>query len=197
MEIFKKIGSLVGGVAPTIAAMLGGPLASAATGILAGALGVANDPGSILSLLEKGGANISAILQSAESTAKEKYGYLTEGVKSDAVQGQSINTTMQAEIAGGVSWWHWRHLIGYVTMAWLLAPLPFVVIGMGILVWTGKADAFTAIVTGMGTLLGWVGICAGLNGYVAMDTSRRQSAAQTGTPVGTLLGTIMGAFGKR
>lgn len=190
MDILGKIGSLIGGVAPTIATMLGGPLAGAATSLLSGALGVANDPSSILSFLEKGGTNISAILQSAETTAKEKYGYLTEGVKSDAIQGQAINTTIQAEVAAGVSWYHWRHLIGYATLIWALFPVP----PLAIYMWQGNVTVLNALIGVLGGLISWFAILAGLNGYVAMDTSRRQSAALTGTPVGTLLGTIVNAF---
>lgn len=198
MEVLGKIASIVGGVAPTIATMLGGPLAGAATSILAGALGSAtSEPSSILSLLEKGGENITAALQASETTAKEKYAYLTAGVQSDAEQSKAINATMQAENAQGVSWWHWRHLIGYVTLAWLVAPLPFFVACCVILVWRGDVTPLNGLIGAMTATIAWVGICAGLNGYVALDTSRRTSAAMTGTPVSSLLGSIVGAFTRK
>lgn len=195
---FKAIAALIGGVAPTVATMLGGPLAGAATSLLAKGLNLADEaPSTILSALEKGGETINTALQSIEGEAKEKYAYLTAGVQSDAIQSQSINATMQAEIAAGVSWWHWRHLIGYVTMLWALAPLPFVCAAMYVLIATGKADPLNAIIGAMSALATWFVIVAGLNGYVAMDTSRRQSAAMTGNPVSSLLGAVIGTFRKK
>lgn len=198
MDPIKAIASIIGGVAPTVATMLGGPLAGAATKLLATGLGLADSaPETILGALEKGGEAVNKALSATEEDAKAKWGYLTEGVKSDAVQGQSINTTMQAEIASGVSWWHWRHLIGYVTLLWLFAPLPFVCAAMYLLIAQGKVDPFNAIIGGMAGMVAWVAICAGLNGYVALDTSRRTSAAATGTPVASLLGSVVGIFKRR
>lgn len=191
------VGKAIGGIAPVLGMVLGGPLGAAGGTLLSSALGVANEPGAVLAAIEKGGEAVMAAISSSEESAKAKWGYLAEGVKSDATQSTAINATMQAEIAKGVSWWHWRHLIGYVTLLWAFAPLPFVCAAMFVLIWQGKAEPLNAIVAAMTAMVTWLCIIAGLNGYVALDTSRRQSAALTGTPIGSLLGSVLGMFGKK
>lgn len=178
--------TLLGLGLPTLGTALGGPLGGAAGKMIADALGTAATPSAV-------GAALStdpAVQQKLAETEAEWARTAATIVSAGAQQGQNINATMQAEIASGVSWWHWRHLIGYVTMLWLLAPLPFVVIGMWLLVSSGKADALTAIVTAMGVLVSWVAICAALNGYVASDTTKRTTAAVAGEPVTGIIGLI-------
>ena len=188
---WKDIGSLLGGIAPTLGTILGGPLGGAAGSILSGALGTAATPEAVGAALSQP-ASPEAIAK-AEAEVKEKYGYLSEAAKADAQQVIAINQTMQAETAAGVSWWHWRHLIGYATLLWAVAVLPPFVLAM----WKGDASVINAVTAGLGSATLFFGILAGLNGYVAQDTTRRIATATTGQ-AGGLLGAVLGnIIGKK
>lgn len=197
---WSNVIKLVKPFAPTIAGMLGGPLAGVAVSILGGALGLGGGgsdspltPETLQKAIEKGGDGLIAYFQSAEEEAKARYGYLTAGVQADAAQSQTINETVRAEVAKGISWWHWRHLLGYGAFVWMMAPLPllgiFLVRGdsTGIFSLIQVANAFTTY---------FVGYCA-LLGYVAGDTTRRVTTAMTGQPQPSLLGTISGVFTRK
>lgn len=189
------IGNLIKGVAPTLATALGGPLAGAAAKIVADALGLGSDatPGDIAGAIQKGGADVTAALQSAEQTAAARWAYLTAAVQADAQQGQAINETMRAEIASGVSWWHWRHLMGYCLLPWMLVPLPLMTWAL----YRGDATTVQSIVALATALLPFFTIIAALLGYVAGDTTRRITTAMVGDHAPTILGSIAKAIGKK
>lgn len=178
---------------PTLGTALGGPLGGAAGKVIADALGVPATPAAVSAAL----STDPEVQKKLAETEAEWARTAAAIANANAQQGQAINTTMQAELAAGVSWWHWRHLIGYVTMLWLLAPLPFVCFGMWLMISSGKADALTAIIAAMGTLVSWVAISAALNGYVATDTTKRTTAAAAGEPVTGILGGLIKALTKR
>jgi hypothetical protein len=88
----------------------------------------------------------------------------------------AIGETQRAEAAQGVRWWHWRHLIGYVTMA---QGAVFVVGSAKIMFLGGDIAALAALVTAITPI--FLGLAA-LNGYVAADTTALRVAAITGQP---------------
>lgn len=185
--------TLLGLGLPALGTALGGPLGGAAGKVIADALGTAATPSAVNAAIEAD-PSVRAKLADTEAEWARTAASIAQ---SASQQVASINTTMQAEIAAGVSWWHWRHLIGYVTMLWLLAPLPFVVVAMWLLVSAGKADPLTAVIAAMTSLVSWVGICAALNGYVAMDTTRRTTAAAAGQEIPTILGGLIKSITKK
>lgn len=181
--------TLLGLGLPTLGTALGGPLGGAAGKMIADALGTSPTPAAV-------GAALStdpAVQQKLAETEAEWARTAAAIANAGAQQGQAINTTMQAEIASGVSWWHWRHLIGYATLLWAVFPLP----ALALFMWQGDVTKINAIVAGIVALTSWFAILAGLNGYVAMDTSRRQTAAASGNEIPTVIGGLIKAITRR
>jgi hypothetical protein len=188
------VGKLVLGVAPTLAGALMGPFGAIAGTVLSTALGAAEGtPDTVMQIIQQGGAAVTTAIQQTEATAQAKWGYLSAGTTSDGQQGAAINTTMQSEYAAGVSWWHWRHLMGYLTMVWFIFPVPPVAWAF----WTSNLNSVAAMTAALVALLPFYTILSGLCGYVAMDTSRRIAAAQAGSPVTTAFSSILGLFKKK
>jgi hypothetical protein len=96
-----------------------------------------------------------------------------------------VNQTIREDNAKGVSWWHWRHLLGYVPVALgleLVVLVPMMAFGA-----LTAADV-TAL---FGAVMAPLAIFAGLLGYVAQDTSSMRVAAMTGQPVPGILATVI------
>lgn len=113
--------------------------------------------------------------------------------QSNAQQGSSVNTTMQAEIASGVSWWHWRHLLGYVVGGWIAG----IAVATTKLLFIGSAEQITLLSPLLNSVWPYFGAACGLLGYVAMDTTRRTTAAAAGVPAGSLVDIIGGLFKRK
>ena len=178
---WSTIGKLVSSFAPALGTLLGGPLGGIAGTLLGSLLGLGSSgnaitPEVVADAINKGGDAIIAQIQSAEHQIVAQWGYLTAAVQADAQQSQAINETIRAEIAGGVSWWHWRNLMGYVVLGQMAAPPP-------LLIWwlyhgnTGSVQEFITLAT---ALLPYVTIEVALLGYVAADTTRRITTAIVG-----------------
>ncbi|HTQ99852.1 MAG TPA: hypothetical protein VMH83_07675 [Candidatus Acidoferrum sp.] len=188
---FSSIIGLIKPFAPTVATMLGGPLAGAAVSILGNVLGLGGEgqpaitPENIQAAIEKGGDVAIASIQAAEQTAAAKYGYLTAAAQADAQQSQAVNATMQAEI-GHISWYHWRNLIGYVIVVWATVPIPVVIYALA----TSNGVMLKNIIDMAGVFMTPFTILAGLCGYVAMDNTRRTTTALLGEHAPSLLGTL-------
>jgi len=92
----------------------------------------------------------------------------------------------------GVSWWHWRHLNGYLVLWFGLVTslgMPAVMFG---LMTAGELTALIGAITPV-----FVALCA-LAGYVAGDTTARKVAAVTGAAPDGLASTVVKAItGKR
>lgn len=189
---WASIGKLVAGFAPVLGTLLGGPLGGIAGSILGAALGLGGSAGAITpeavqAIIEKGGDAVIAQIQAAEQEAVAKWGYLTQAIQSDSQQGQAINETIRAEIAGGVSWWHWRNLLGYSILTQTTAPLP-------ILIWflyAGNTHGVQEIITLSTSFLPVFTIEAALMGYVAADTTRRITTAVVGDHAPTIVDALL------
>lgn len=170
------LGKIVGGLIP----IPGGALIGETIGrTVAGALGVEATPSAVNDAIAADPAGASEKLAAAESAEAARWAALAEIAKADAAQASVINETIRSEI-GRVSWWHWRHLNGYVVMC---AGGAIVASGMTA-VFTGFASEFVMVLNA--TVAVYLGMAA-LNGYVARDTTQRTTAAATGTPVDGLV----------
>lgn len=195
---WSEIGKLVGGAAPVLGTILGGPLGGLAGSLLGGLLGLGGSSGTeitpetVQAAIAKGGDVAIAAIQQAEQEAAAKWGYLTQAVQSDAAQSHDINETIRAEI-GHVSWYHWRNLLGYTLLPWMLAPIPIVTTAIV----KGNADQVKDIINIATALLPYFTINAALLGYVAADTTRRVTTAVVGEHAPSIFGDLVSSIIKK
>lgn len=193
-------GKLIALGAPVIGTALGGPLGGTLGGVLgnlvASALGVESTPEAVDEALNTSDIQtVQNALSSADQVAVSKMDALVKLAESEAkiqiANSEQVNATIQSENArdaqiGKVSWWHWRHLIGYATLAWIVGPLPPI---MWFMV-RGDIPVFNAIVAGTVALIPWVAIAAGLNGFIARDTTIQKQVAATGEAQPTIMSQV-------
>lgn len=109
--------------APTIAGMIGGPLAGSAVGLLEKALGVSGAD-AVQSVITSGDPQVTLKLHQAELDAQAHMAEIQAEVEkvriaSDASQVAAINATMQEEAR--TNNYGWRSAIGYSVAALLIA----------------------------------------------------------------------------
>jgi hypothetical protein len=134
-------------------------------------------------------------LAAAESEAQSRWTAVADIAKAHAEQNaesaKAIGLTQREEIARGVSWWHWRHLGGYVVVAFGAVVLA----GCAkIMFLGGDVAALAALVTAITPI--FLALCA-LNGYVAADSTALKVAAITGQPAPSAVGAAIDAAKRR
>lgn len=187
---WKDIARLVVPFAPTVGKILGGfipfpggaILGEWAGKALADALGVPNTPDAIGNAIQNTpGDELQARLQPVEQDASAKWDAMARIAEAEAkdrtAQSQAINETERAEVAAGVSWWHWRHLIGYLVLLYGLQQIAIITAAAffptrGINA-TDAAALFNATTVFTGGLFA-------LLGYIAQDTTKKVTTAITG-----------------
>lgn len=195
---WKDIGKIIGTAAPVLGTIFGGPLGGLAGNLLGGLLGLGGEgqpaitPETVQAAIAKGGDVAIAAIQQAEQEAAARWGYMTQAIQSDAQQGQSINETIRAEI-GHVSWWHWRNLLGYCVVLWVIAPLPI----LTVFLWKANGTGVQEVLQLAAALLPYFTIIAALLGYVATDTTRRLTTAAMGEHAPSMLANLAGALVKK
>jgi hypothetical protein len=197
---WRSIAGVVAPLAPKLGAVLGtalfGPLGTTIGGLAGSAIAttfgtdatpeavgkaIAQDPkaGDKLARLEElRGQEILAQAQAEIARAEQQGLTSRENIS-------QVNQTIREETAKGVSWWHWRHLLGYVPVALgleLVALVPFMAVGT-----LSAADVALLV----GAVTPPLAIFSGLLGYVAQDTSAVKVAAMTGQPVPGILSTVI------
>jgi hypothetical protein len=186
-------GKLIKTGAPIIGGALGGPLGATIGGvagnILADTLGVEATPEAVERAIDADPAGAAVKLAEADG----KWQALAEIAKADAAdrtaQSANINETMREEIPK-VPWWHWRHLLGYVLVAFgveAVTLLPLVVMGK-----ITAADMGTLI----GALTPLTTVFAALNGYIAQDTTKLKTVALTGEHAPSMTDNVASAIKK-
>lgn len=130
-----------------------------------------------------------AALDSVQTEVTARYAWLTTVAEVQGRVAGEVNKTIRAE-AGKVSWWHWRHLLGYVVVLLgfeICMLIPLVVIGR-----ITAAD-MAAIIAAMSPLTGTFAL---LLGAVAIDTTNRYNTAVTGER-GSVVNAIKAVTGRK
>lgn len=185
---WKAVASLAAPFAPTVGKILGGfipfpggaLLGEWAGNALASALGVPATPEAVGGAIQADPAGAAAKLQAVENEAAARWDAMARIAEAEAedrtAQSQAINETIRTEIATGMSWWHWRHAIGYVYLLWFLIPIPaFIRLTM-----TYNAEAVAQLTALIGACVPLYGFMSAVLGYVAQDTTKLKTAAITG-----------------
>lgn len=201
---WKSIAGAVAPAAPQLAVVLGtslgGPLGGLIGGIagraIASAFGVEATPEAVGAAIAKDNNAVEKLRILEESRGRQIVAdaqVAIEKLKAEAQQADAVNASIQAETRAKVPWWHWRHLLGYVTM---LLALVLVAAFAKVSFLGGDMAAFTNLVAQFTIIFG---ILATLNGYVASDTTSRYNAAAAagdaggGGSIGGLLKSILPA----
>lgn len=189
-------GPLIKAGAPLIGGALGGPLGGLIGGglgdILGNALGVAPTPEAVGRALATD-PDAAEKLQAAESEASAKYSMLASIATENTKQADVINATMQAEVAKGMPWYHWRNLYGYSVQVDI--SLTMVTFFFGLVF---DPETFNRFMAASGWLMGWFTLRFGLLGYIQNQTSQEKVAAVTGQAIPTgLIGNVVKAFTKK
>lgn len=176
-----------------------GPVSTFAANMLKKALGLREEatPADVQATIEGMNPDTArAAFEGAQTEVTAKYQYLTRLAEVQAETDQKniveVNETIRKEIGKGVSWWHWRHLLGYVPVALgveLVVLVPMM--AFGIL----TASEVTALI---GAITPPLTILSGLLGYVAQDTTKLKETAITGErSEGIVATTLKAVTGKK
>lgn len=187
--------------APALGAALGvpGPVSTFAVSALKRALGLADSatPAQTEAAANADPEVVKQAIMSAQSEVTAKYQYLTRlaevGAEVAKANVSEINQTMRVE-AAQVSWYHWRHLIGYLVILYGLQQI--------LLIWVAALWPTTITPADVAALFNATTIFTGglfaLLGYVAMDTTNRINTAITGEhSAGGIMNTIRTVAGKK
>lgn len=185
------LGPIIREVAPAIAKSFGGPLGGVAAEILMDALQVPKNATQqeVKTAAEAAAANTDeARARIAEAEERFKSKAAETMAQLGITVTTQVNETIRAEIAAGVSWWHWRHLLGYLVLVLgieVCVLLPLVVLGKITAVdMTDLIAAVTPVLTVFSALLG----------VVAYDTTNLKTAALTGEQPRSLITRTMNAI---
>lgn len=200
MDWANIAGQLIKAGFPVIGNILAGPLGGAAGGmigsIIASALGVEDTPEAVGTAISTGDpATVNAALARAEAEITAKWDTIKSvalgEIEVQKLNVSEVNATMRAEMRpGDIKWWHWRHLLGYAVLAWIVCPLPIILW----LMLRGDITTLNAVVAALVSLIPLIGIAAGLNGFVARDNSWLKALSVTGEAQPTITSTIVKAI---
>lgn len=189
-------GPLIKAGAPAVGNLLGGPLGGLIGNgigeILGNALGVEPTPEAVGRAIEND-PDAAAKLQAAESEVTAKYGMLSAIAAENSKQADVINATMQAEVAKGMPWYHWRNLYGYSVQIDISFTMLSFFFGL-----VFDPETFNRFMLASGWLMGWFTLRFGLLGYIQNQTSQEKVAAVTGQAIPTgVIGNVIKSFTKK
>ncbi len=119
MSIWKTIGKTIGGVAPLLGTIVGGPAGTLVGGLIGSALGVdGNDPAAVQSAI----SDPAQLARLRELELNNKAHLETLAIQAETQKISEINKTMRDEIASNDAYVRrWRPTFGYiVSLAWLI-----------------------------------------------------------------------------
>lgn len=187
--------TLIGLGAPILGTALGGPLGGIAGKVLADQLGVDSTPAAVGAALQND-PQVAITAANAETEwAKTAAAFAT----ASAQQGQAINETMRAEIAGGQPWYHWRNLQAYELFCFE-CPTAFsgalYIVGSD-LIKNDFLGVSTFVTLGTAMILPYLYARLAICGYVAQDSNKMKATAITGEHAPSIFGSLITAFGKK
>jgi len=119
MSIWKTIGKTIGGVAPILGTIVGGPAGTLVGGLIGSALGVdGNDPDAVLTAIQ----DPAQLARLRELELNNKAHLESLAIQAETQKISEINKTMRDEIASADAYVRrWRPTFGYVvSLAWLV-----------------------------------------------------------------------------
>lgn len=188
------IGSILGGLIP----FPGGSLIGEELGrLVAKQFGVDPTPEAVNTAIQNTPSDIAAAkLQAAEAEAIAKWPALAQIAQAEGAdrtaQSQTINATMQAEVAKGQPWWAWRNLWGYSVTVEGAAVGCIVLYDLA----SGDFKAVNVFLSASSFFYTWYGMRIGVLGYIFRGASNEKIAAVTGEAPG-IVGQIIKAVAKR
>jgi hypothetical protein len=197
---WKSVGNMIAPMAPTIGGILGdllpipagGIIGTAAGKMIAAALGVEADPDTVANAIAND-PNAVSKLQAVESEAAAKWPALAQiasaQFQANTAEAQSINATMQAELAKGQPWWAWRNLYGY-SVAFESTATSWVVLYSLVL----DPKIFQNVNMALSFFISWYGLRFGLLGYIHNQATQEKVAAATGQQPEGIVKTLTKAF---
>lgn len=200
---WQDVGKLVGPLAPTLGGIVGGMLLPGIGGaigteagqLLATALGTSNDPDAIGGALQND-PNAATKIQAAESEAAAKWPAIAAIAQAqfaaNSSESQTINATMQAELARGQPWYHWRNLYGY-SVAFEAAATSWVILYSLVI----DTRLFVNVNNSLSFFLSWYALRFGLLGYIHNQATNEKVAAVTGQAPDGLIRSISKAVRGR
>ena len=124
---WDSIKNKIGGVAPVIATMFGGPMAGAVTKMIANTLGVDATPDAIGAELERNPEALLKIKQLELDRFKVEVDLEKTGIEADSKTIKEVNTSMREE-GKSDKWWTsgWRPFWGFISATAFLVLVVFV-----------------------------------------------------------------------
>lgn len=148
---WSDVAKTVGGLAPVLGTLLGGPAGAAIGAVVAGALGVKNDPDSVSQAIQSDPTAAAKIIE-IESTQRIRLQELVVAAEKNRLDAESaatvaVNATMQEE-AKSEHWmsYSWRPVIGFC-VGFNTAASAILVLGVYGSVMLGAKDAAAALPT--------------------------------------------------
>lgn len=208
-NLFKDTGSIVGPLilqnAPTIGGLLGGliPFPGGSLigqelgGLIAKQFAVPNTAQDIANAVAATPTDVATQkLQAAEAEAVAKWPALAQiavaNAQGNSAQSQAINATMQAEVAKGQPWYHWRNLYGYSVVADVGSISPVFLYSVVM-----DAAMFNRFIAASSWLITWYTLRFGLLGFIQNATSNEKIAAVTGEAPSIVKTIVNAVTGKK
>ena len=172
---WDAIKNKIGGVAPVIATMFGGPMAGAVTKMIANTLGVEATPDAIGAELERNPEALLKIKQLELDRFKVQVDLEKTGIEADSKTITEVNATMREE-SKSENWWTsaWRPYWGFVSATAFLALVIFVCYLAYRAITLKDSDAMTMIPQMIFAFTGLFAIPGGILGVTAWHRGKKQ-----------------------
>lgn len=185
---------------PILATALGVPAAAPfAIKLVKAALGLepSATPDEVSNAIAADPETAKAALEGVQSEVSAKYAYLERLAEqrglTDRANIAEVNKSIRSEVAAGVKWWHWRHLLGYLVLLYgveQVGAIAYTMFGKGV-----PPDQLATLFNS--TSFFTLGLF-GLLGYVASDTSNLKATAITGERAeGIVASTVRAVTGRK
>lgn len=172
---WNDIKNKIGGAAPVIATMFGGPMAGAVTKMIANTLGVQVTPEAIGAELERNPDALLKIKQLELDRFKVEVDLEKTGIEADSKTISDVNTTMREE-GKSENWWTsaWRPFWGFTSAIAFLVVCIFVCVLAYKAIVDADADALAMIPQFLTSIAMLFAIPGGILGVTAWHRGKKQ-----------------------